>query len=246
MERNRSVILDSAKIRTLLRRNEINSLLHFEDVFFEFSNGNVQGIESAPKNAFYGKKMEIKSAKAIADFMGKDNYHTLCQPMPSKWEELLTHHLSEENFFDFITHKNSLGLIDLDFDKKGDLAQIPVSTRWSLTIHGKLDDKVLVIFRSHKDFFVLAPIDHPTSHFINLFSSDRLTIPAKPVRFDKNEGIGYREFIVVKSTYLPFKAKTKAENFYTHIEELESFAHRMFESKKKFEVCTYEFELIND
>jgi hypothetical protein len=245
-KRNRAITLDSAKIRTLLRRSEIYTLTHFEDVFFEFLDGNVQGIESAPRNAYYDKGMQKKSATAIADFFRKSSYHELCYPMESKWSELVTNYISDESFFTFVPAPKSLGLIDHGFDKNKDLDRVPIGTEWHLQIKGEIDEEVLIIFRSDEKFFVLAPMTHPTAAYSNVITSESLNIPPKFVKFQLTEGIGRREFIVIKAPKIYFAAKTIEENFFTNTEELEVFSHRLINSKMDFKVDTYEFELVND
>lgn len=247
-KRKRGIPVSGCKVRLLLKKIGIHSCRSFEDQYSKYCyEHSIHYIESAPKNAYEGKTVDSAPALSIAQFLGQHSIDSLCTHEPSSWEQLVKNHTSNDKFFDLIvTQRDSnLKLWEHNYSHD-DLDTYFLSDQWYLNISGEPQEQVLVLLKSDDKFVILSPAEHSQIDLSNTFSSSELCLPNIPISFKKSDGIGYREFIVVKALRIDFTKKSEQTNYVSDIHELDMFAYRLLDSSIPFSVSTYGFDLVDE
>lgn len=110
-KRKRGIELNANKVRLLLKKMNIHSCRSFEDEYSRYCyKHSIHYVESAPKNAYRGIKIEFDTALSIAQFLGQQTVDSLCSDVPSSWEQLVRNHTTNDKFFDLIVTQRDSSL----------------------------------------------------------------------------------------------------------------------------------------
>ena len=84
-KRDRSVILDTWKVKNIAEQLGYKNLATFEREFNRFSGVHADINTTAPRNAWYGRKLDKNKATAIAVFLGFNSYEALLPEDCTEW-----------------------------------------------------------------------------------------------------------------------------------------------------------------
>lgn len=242
--RDRGVLLDPNKVKLAASKIGVHSLEKLQDHYLTRLNI----YDSEPKVAYKAwseRKMDIKSAKKIAEVLGVEDYSLLLldKSTASPWQKLICNEDYEDNFVSFIDHsKSDLNLVQFNQDDHEDLPKVPLSTKWQLELKGNNAESVFIILRSEDVFFQLAPVEQ----YSNQFDRKKMRYPQDSgLSFDKKYGVGWRQFIVVRAKHIKQKARSHTIGYKCTIDDLDLFALTTTNILgNAIAVDTYEFMLV--
>lgn len=242
--RSRSERLNPAMVKAFAKTKRLTSFKQFELAMIKFLNVAKDQVNTTAAKAWGGEEMDRNRAKKVAEFFGLgQDYSQLQTPPDPQWVKLLQQYCVEERFFKLMSSKNKLDLIDYGFNKEDGLTQIPLKTQWRIELSGQPDEQVFMLLRSSGQFYLLAPLN-VAADFNNTFDSETLIYPQRQIKFNQNDGIGWREFIAIKAKAIPFAPRHPDEGFSLELNELERFAHQLLEDNESVEVARYAFMLV--
>ncbi|MCJ8272714.1 MAG: hypothetical protein MJK04_25375, partial [Psychrosphaera sp.] len=213
-----------------------------QDRFAQTSNG--------PGKAWDGKNPQFKQAQEVAEFLGLNHYSQLqLNNAQSQWSTLLENTDHSQTMFDLVFDEEDQWR-SVDFTKLyqrnfDELETVGIEQRWHLRLKGVSGDSFAVFLQSDKSLCQIAPND-PDICLSTIQPKARvIAVPPQPLLgFDKNEGFGWRRFIVIRAKFMPLPAKSKNTGHLISAQELEVFANRLLlEKDLKITVDTYELVL---
>lgn len=246
--RNRGVLLDPNKVKLAASKLNLNSYSELKKYYLKYHE-NVKDDTKVVNRAWNGKiKIDINSAKKIAESLGISDYSVLLLDDLSiascAWQKLIYNEAYQDNFVSFIDHSNlNLNLVQFSQDDHEDLPKVPLNAKWHIELRGNNNDFVFIILRSEDAFFQLAPVEI----YSNRFNGPRMRYPQKnDFRFKEKYGTGWRQLIVVRAKHIKSQTKNDDTGYMCTINDLNPFASGIMDiPENTIAVDKYEFMLVS-
>ncbi|MCJ8270244.1 MAG: hypothetical protein MJK04_12670 [Psychrosphaera sp.] len=240
----RGKLLDPKTIRAYARTAGFLSFEAFERALLEKMSTVAGQTNTTAYNAWHGIPVDKGRAVKVAELLGlKGDYTQLQIPPDPAWLTLLAKTQNTTQFFELKPTDGGLSLFDLLLNDEKELDCIPLASTWHIQLQGLRGQAVMILLRSISCFHVLSPLNI-AADFDNVFLNEQLYYPQKNIAFSRADGIGWREFIVIKADSIPFEARHPDQGFMVGIEQLEQMANQLLESRQKVVVGRYAFLLV--
>lgn len=259
MERKpRTRQLDKLMVRTLCEKRGIYTLEGFEHEFYKFliwaskaedktESEILKDYQNTPKKAWNGEPVGVTQAKRLADFFGyMGNYGRLQETPPSRWQQLLNSSKSL-SFMQPCFESSNLGLFGEQclMDDKANLRKVEISSIWKLQISYNINESVFIALRSSKETHQLTPVVKSKFSFEEM-TKGNYRFPAETwLTFPYNDGLGFREFIAIKSNRIPLHPKSEDDPTRMEQSDLDIFAHALLSQEEPYQIARYPFILVD-
>lgn len=215
--KGRSVVLNPELVRSIAKSKGINSQTELNIAVLALrareGSNKAGGTTKAGDRAWNGEPISPKCANEVAQVLGVNSYHDLQERNGmSLWSQL---RMDESRSADIFELKPLLrrGLYLIEDDLSEEEWKIAVDTPWQLilTHPDLLGYHILALLRNKEKHEVIVPSAHD---FPTYFQQETVYIPSKTkcLRFDKKEGLGWREIIVIACRENIFPVQKKADD----------------------------------
>lgn len=224
--RNRGVLLDPNKVKLAASKLYLSSSAELKEHYLQYHSKYDKDTKVAYRAWNGSKKIDIDSAKNMAACLGIEHYSELLlnnsNAPACAWQQLISNEDYESTFLYFIDHsKLDMNLVQFTQSDYEDLPKVPLNSEWHIELKGNADDHVLIIIRSEDKFFQLAPIEI----YSNRFNGKKMRYPPETnLTFNKKDGAGWRQLIVVRSKYIKQQVRNEHTGYLCTINELNLFA----------------------
>lgn len=217
-----TVFLNFEMVRSIARSKGINSQteLNIAVLALRAREGlnKEGGTTKAGNKAWKGQDMETKHAEEIARVLGVNSYHDLqLSNGMSLWSQLRMGKSNRANILELEPIQRRGLFVYEEEPSDGDL-KIAADDPWQLKLTLKDKERpnyhILALLRNEEKHQVIVPSAH---NFPTYFNEETIYIPPvnkKPLRFDKNEGLGWREIIVIACRDNIFPVLQKTDDSY--------------------------------
>lgn len=218
----------------------------------------IESIDAVTGNKFLkGSSLTAPTATKLMSWLQSHFSWAFLTPVvsssASSWSTLVDTKAYRHSFMHFsLVGDMGNNLIDCEALRQASyrgLDMIPINQNWHLSLQGQASEHFMVILQSLDKTTQIAPLMPIEFEHFRAVMPEHATTLRYPSRlslsFDKEDGLGWRRCIAIKTPFLPIQSKTIDEDLTLSAQDMDTLAMQLMnEHHTTLAIDVYEFVLI--